>query len=234
MSDVRRVLVVDDDPNVCELMRMYLERDGFEVVRAADGDAAVAQTRALLPDVVLLDIMMPGIDGYEVLRRIRAYSHVPVMFLSCKDADVESIVGLELGADDYIAKPFNPREVVARIRAVLRRTTTQYAPAPSVRVVGSLTIDRSAYRVEAPCGEIRLAPRELELLWFLASRPGILHAREDIMRHVWGYVPEDGDTRTVDTHVKRLRRKIAECGCTSCAVEVVWGRGYRLVVHPGA
>jgi two-component system response regulator ResD len=226
---MRRLLVVDDDPNMHNLVRMYLERGGYEVLFAKDGASALRAAVKSTPDLVILDIMMPGMDGYEVLRRLKAGSDVPVIFLTCKDDDLDTVVGLEMGADDYMTKPFSPRELIARVRAVLRRASAA-PPDPAGRLcVAGLTIDRRTWEASAGGAPLKLTPKEFDILWLLASHPRVVFSREEIMGHVWGYDPDYEDVRTVDTHVKRLRKKLSEAGSVGCTIEAVWGRGYRFV-----
>jgi DNA-binding response OmpR family regulator len=226
------VLLVDDDPQVRELLTMYFEKESFGVRSAGNGAACLQAIAERAPDVVILDIMMPGMDGYEVCRAIRARSPVPVIFLTCRDEEGDPIIGLEVGADDYVTKPFNPREVVARAKAVLRRT--QPAPSATQRIsYGDLQLDNDTRDVR--CGEtlIELTPKEFDILWLLVSRPRVVFSREEIMRQVWGYDADSFDTRTVDTHVKHVRRKLEQGGCKVCRLETVWGVGYRLVAEDG-
>lgn len=228
---MKRVLIVDDDPGISDVLGMYMKREGYEVTQVTSGEDALADIEADLPALVLLDIMLPGIDGYEVCRRIRASHEVPVIFLTCKDDDIDTIVGLEIGADDYITKPFNPREVVARARAVLRRArpaTDEEARGLPV-IVGELTVDDRTREVRVGEETVRLTPKEFDVLLLLASHPRVVFSRNEIMQHVWGYDFDYGDTRTVDTHVKRIRRKLTDAGCVCCTIESIWGTGYRLV-----
>ena len=224
------VLLVDDDPKVCELLTMYFEKEDFTVRAAGDGPACVKAVTERAPDVIILDIMMPGMDGYEVCRAIRAHSDVPVIFVTCRDEEADPIIGLEVGADDYVTKPFNPREVVARAKAVLRRT--QPGPSATRRATyGCLELDADTRDVWCDGTLIDLTSKEFDILWLLVWRPRVVFSRDEIMRHVWGYEADSFDTRTVDTHVKHVRRKLEQAGCTRCELETVWGVGYRLIVH---
>jgi len=226
------VLLVDDDPKVCELLTMYFEREDFAVRTAGDGRAALTALHERQPDVIILDIMMPGMDGYEVCRAVRARSRTPVIFLTCRDDEVDPIIGLEVGADDYVTKPFNPREVVARAKAVHRRT--QPAPAATKRVTyGDVTLDADTRDVRCTDTLVELTPKEFEILWLLVTRPRVVFSREEIMSQVWGYDADSFDTRTVDTHVKHIRRKLERAGCRGCELETVWGVGYRVTSPEG-
>jgi DNA-binding response OmpR family regulator len=228
---MKRVLVVDDDPGISDVLGMYMKREGYEVTQVVSGEDALVDVERDAPALVLLDIMLPGIDGYEVCRRIRAAHDVPIIFLTCKDDDIDTIVGLEIGADDYITKPFNPREVVARARAVLRRSRPPGEGEPSDKpvVVGGLAVDDRRREVRVRGESVKLTPKEFDVLLLLASHPRVVFSRNEIMQHVWGYDFDYGDTRTVDTHVKRIRRKLSDAGCSCCAIESIWGTGYRLV-----
>ena len=228
---MRDILIVDDDPNVHEILRMYLEKDGFEVRSAHNGTEGTAKASEDPPDLAILDIMLPDFDGYEVCRRIRAERNVPIIFLTCRDDDIDPIIGLEVGADDYITKPFNPREVVARVKAVLRRTTAEVVEPQAPIVVGEVRIDRRTREVDVAGRFIRLTPKEFDILCLLASHPRVVFSRDEIMERIWGYSFDDCDVRTVDTHVKRLRRKLGEGGYEGCTIEAVWGTGYRLVAE---
>jgi len=227
------ILVVDDDPAVGELLGMYLEREGFTVTTVASGEDCLAHLAHHEPVLVLLDIMLPGLDGHEVCRVVRARYGVPIIFITARGEDVDRIVGLEIGADDYVSKPFHPREVVARAKAVLRRA----APAPhqtrQVVVAGDLHLD--ADRRDARVGEcfVPLTTKEFDILWLLAARPYVCFSRQQIMQHVWGVEEDYSDYRTIDTHVKHLRRKLS-AGGTTCRIETVWGIGYKLVSSGGA
>lgn len=221
------ILVVEDEEPVRELVGMYLRREGYRVVVAEDGEKALEVFRSLTPDLVILDIMLPKVDGWTVCRFIRERSQVPVIMLTARGEEIERVLGFELGADDYVTKPFSPREVVARVKAVLRRAKAVTGQA-NVLYYHGLLIDRDACRVEVQGREVQLTPKEFDLLWFLASHPHRVYSREQILEHVWGY-DYTGDTRTVDAHVKRLREKIKSPGGRSYIV-TVWGKGYRFEV----
>lgn len=227
-----RVLIVDDDQSVRELLRMYFSREGFEVTEAATGDQALDVSQATPPELVILDIMLPGMDGYEVCRALRARTEVPIIFLTARDDEVEPIVGLELGADDYVTKPFNAREVVARAKAVLRRSRTQPATSPQKALeYAQFSLDPATREVRVLGKPVALTPHEFDIIHLLASRPRIVLPRKEIMQSVWGYDSDYGDYRTVDTHLKRARQKLREAGLTGCRIETVWGIGYRFVVE---
>ena len=219
-----RVLVVDDDPSIRELASLYLEREGFQVSTAADGEEALEAVRQKAPSLVVLDLMLPKLDGFEVCRRLRRDSDVPILMLTARSDDVDKIVGLELGADDYLAKPFNPREMVARVKAVLRRYASGQKSGPVLRV-GDVTADKQ--RREARLGDRPLALRtkEFALLVAFLENAGIVLTREQLLDLVWGY-EFYGETRTVDVHVQHLRQKLSGAGVT---VQTIRGVGYKLV-----
>lgn len=224
-----KILIVEDDPNIAELIRLYLEKDGFEVNHAGDGLLAVEMFSKFKPDLVLLDIMLPKLDGWGVCREIRKVSKTPIIMLTAKDETIDKIMGLDIGADDYISKPFDMKEVIARIRAVLRRSSPEEEkPSSSILSFDNLTIDMSAYQVEI-CGKrVDLPPKELELLNFLASHPNKVFTRNQLLDDVWGF-EYFGDSRTVDVHVKRLREKIDGVS-DMWSLKTVWGVGYKFEV----
>ncbi len=224
---MKTILVVDDEPNIVDLLRLYLEKEGYRVLAARDGPSALDVQGAEAPDLVVLDLMLPGIDGLEVCRRIRRTSDVPIVMLTARGEDLDVVVGLEVGADDYVAKPFHPRTLVARIRAVLRRADGgRRVVRPST--CGSLTVD--ARRREADVGgrRLELRPREFDLLAALASEPGIVLTRDALLEDVWG-TDFRGETRTIDVHIGELRKKLGEDGPV---IETVRGVGYRLLPGP--
>lgn len=229
------VLIVDDEPNIVELAEMYFRRDGFDVERAASGSAAVAAVERLNPDLLLLDIMLPDLDGWEVCRRLRAAGNrLPIILLTARDDDIDKVLGLELGADDYVTKPFNPREVVARARALLRRQKWDEATAstpPAVVRVGNLRMDEAGRQAYLGEENLTLRPREWELLLTLARHAGQALSRDRLLDDVWGY-EYYGDTRTVDVHVASLRDKLRGAEDPGIVIETVWGIGYRLVGSP--
>ena len=226
---VQRILVVDDDPELVRLLRAYLEQAGYSVLVAYDGEKAVHLMRRERPDLVLLDLMLPGRDGWDVTRLVRGdagLASTPIIMLTARVEDHDKIVGLELGADDYVAKPFNPREVVARVRAVLRRA--QGEPAlPKILQVGGLLIDLDAHTVRVHDQSLQLTPTEFGLLQALAEYPGHALTRLELIEKGLGYSYE-GMERTVDSHIKNLRRKLEEAGLRTDLIETVFGVGYRL------
>jgi len=224
--DATRVLVVDDEPMVREVLARYLEKEGFAVDVADDGDAALAAFEAAAPDLVLLDLMLPKVDGLEVLRRMRSRAPTAVIMLTAKGEETDRVVGLELGADDYVTKPFSPREVVARVRAVLRRSAPVPAPAPDVITHGDLTIDVPRREVRRGDNPVKLTRKEFDLLVELASNPGRTFTRSELLEDVWDFA-WDGDTNTVTVHVRRLREKIEDDPSEPTRLVTVWGVGYR-------
>lgn len=231
MKAKQKILIVDDDVNIAELISLYLTKECFDTLIVHDGEDAIKQFHSYAPDLVLLDLMLPGIDGYEVCRQIRRTSKTPIIMLSAKGEVFDKVLGLELGADDYIIKPFDSKELVARVRAVLRRynpvvVEEPAAPAPTGEYVSypDLTINLTNYSVQYYNENIEMPPKELELLYFLASNPNQVFTREQLLDHIWGY-EYYGDTRTVDVHIKRLREKIKDHEYWSIAT--VWGIGYK-------
>ena len=224
-----KILLVDDDANIRQLVNLYLEKEGFEVDMAADGLEAVKKFKAAPPNLMLLDLMLPGMDGMQVCREVRKVSNIPVIMLTAKDDTFDKVLGLELGADDYIVKPFEPKELIARVKAVLRRyQTTSDSPERELAFPG-LTINISQYTVTYMGRELEMPPKELELLYFLASHPGMVFTREQLLEQVWGY-DFFGDSRTVDVHVKRLREKLTEGEKLGWQIKTVWGVGYKFEV----
>ncbi len=227
----QKILIVDDDVNIAELISLYLTKECFDTLIVHDGEAAIRQFASYQPNLLLLDLMLPGIDGYEVCREIRKTSSVPIIMLSAKGEIFDKVLGLELGADDYIIKPFDSKELVARVRAVLRRfqpaaKEEESAVKPSGDYVSypDLMINISNYSVQYFGENIEMPPKELELLYFLASNPNQVFTREQLLDHIWGY-EYFGDTRTVDVHIKRLREKIKDH--TQWSLSTVWGIGYK-------
>ncbi|RLC80997.1 MAG: DNA-binding response regulator [Chloroflexi bacterium] len=220
------ILVVDDDRSVVDVAKAALEAEGFQVESASSGTEALDKFRLFKPSLIVLDIMLPGLDGLEVCRRIRAESDTPIIMLTAKGEDVDKIVGLELGADDYVTKPFNPRELVARVKAVLRRYEKGLEPARVVRL-GDLVIDPASREVTLKGNRLELRRKEFDLLLTLARHKNIVLTREQLLNLVWGY-DFYGTTRTVDVHVARLREKLAG---SNVVIETVHGVGYRLVVE---
>ena len=223
------ILVVDDEEPIRQLASLYLAKEGFQVTCAADGPEAVEAVQRQKPALVVLDVMLPTIDGFEVCRRLRRDSEVPILMLTARDEDVDRIVGLELGADDYLTKPFNPRELVARIKAILRRYEAGQRAGPILRL-GPLTVDKQRREVRVPDGELALRTKEFDLLVAFLQNAGIVLSREQLLDLVWGY-EFYGETRTVDVHVQHLRQKLAGSGV---GIQTVRGVGYKLVEEPAA
>ncbi|MGH2596619.1 MAG: response regulator transcription factor [Actinomycetota bacterium] len=229
MNDAARVLIVDDEPMVREVLARYLEQAGFAVSTAEDGEEALSTFGRERPDLVLLDLMLPRIDGFEVFRRMRAGSSAPVIMLTARGEETDRVVGLELGADDYVTKPFSPREVVARVQAVLRRTQQKIAEEDSALAVlefGSLVIDEPRREVMVDQEPVRLTRKEFDLLAYLARRPGVTLTRTRLLEDVWDFA-WDGDTATVTVHIRRLREKIEDDPSDPKRLVTVWGVGYR-------
>lgn len=233
MDKQQTVLIADDEAQIREILKIYFAKEGFKVIEAADGAEAIMQTQAGKPDIIILDIMMPVLDGLEVCKQVRKISDIPIIMLTAKDEDDDRILGLETGADDYITKPFNNREVVARVKAVLRRsgqsTQTAAAAGKDVLEYPGLTINLSEYRVIAFGQEVSFTAKEMELLWHLASNPGIVFSRGQLLETIWGYTYL-GDTRTVDTHIKRVRHKLNIPADSRWDILTVWGVGYKFEV----
>jgi DNA-binding response OmpR family regulator len=218
------ILVVDDERNIVQLVRLYLSKEGFRVESASSGREALEKVQPVRPDLVLLDLMLPEMDGWEVCRRLRKQGDLPIIMVTARDDDVDKIVGLELGADDYLTKPFNPRELVARIKAVLRRSESGKAPARILRVA-DLDIDLDHREARIAGERVQLRPKEFDLLAALAGNPGVVYERERLLQLAWGY-DYAGDTRTVDVHVTWVRDKISR---SKAKIQTVWGVGYKLV-----
>lgn len=234
MAEKQRILIVDDDANIAELISLYLMKECYETMIVGDGEEALKVFPEFKPNLVLLDLMLPGIDGYQVCRELRASSQVPVIMLSAKGEIFDKVLGLELGADDYMIKPFDSKELVARVKAVLRRYQAAPAPAPSSTEqqgeyveYPDLIVNLTNYSVIYMSHSVEMPPKELELLYFLAASPNQVFTREQLLDHIWGY-EYIGDTRTVDVHIKRLREKIKDHN--SWAITTVWGIGYKFEV----
>ncbi len=232
----QKILIVDDDNNIAELISLYLMKECFDTLIVEDGEQALEQFGQFQPNLILLDLMLPGIDGYQVCREIRRTSNVPIIMLSAKGEVFDKVLGLELGADDYIIKPFDSKELVARVKAVLRRTQTQAASLaaalPSENIgeyveYPDLLINLTNYSVIYKGQNVDMPPKELELLYFLASSPNQVFTREQLLDHIWGY-EYVGDTRTVDVHIKRIREKIHDNEYWS--ISTVWSIGYKFGV----
>ncbi|NWJ44639.1 MAG: response regulator transcription factor [Chloroflexi bacterium] len=226
------ILVIDDETNIADLAKMYLTKEGFEVITAEDGDEGLQLFRSRNPTLIVLDLMLPGVDGWEITRQIRKDSNVPIIMLTARSEDVDRIVGLELGADDYLTKPFNPRELVARVKAVLRR----YTAMPAVEdnhsdknriIVGDIVIDLRQHTVEIAGRNVELRAKEFELLTTFAQSPNSVFDREKLLNQVWGY-EYYGDSRTIDVHITHLREKLEG---SQVKIQTVWGVGYKLVVQ---
>jgi DNA-binding response OmpR family regulator len=226
MSDVATILVVDDDPIVRDVVVRYLERDGHRTLVAEDGDRADELLREEDLDLVVLDVMLPGQDGLALSRSIRSRSSLPVILLTARGEEVDRIVGLELGADDYVTKPFSPRELAARVRALLRRASAQ-ADSRSSLAFGEIVLDGDARQVRKAGDEVVLTAREFDLLWFLAANPRRVFSRDQLMASVWGYEPAL-DSGTVTVHIRRLRTKVEDDPARPRHLQTIWGVGYRL------
>lgn len=227
MMQGKTVLVIDDEVNIIDLARLYLEREGFNVIAATDGEVALQRIREVKPALVVLDIMLPKMDGLEVCRRARASSDVPIIMLTARDEDVDKIVGLEIGADDYMTKPFNPRELVARVKAILRRAEAPKTWAEQSITLGDVDIDPARREVTVAGSRVEMRAKEFDLLLAFAENPAIVLSREQLLNLAWGY-DFYGQTRTVDVHVAQLRKRLA--GSAAVYIETVTGVGYKLVV----
>ncbi len=230
MKEKPNILVVDDDPNISTLVSLYLEKEGYEVRTASRGDSAVEEFTRLPPDLMLLDVMLPGMDGYQVLRNIRKSSQIPVIMLTARDETFDKVLGLELGADDYITKPFDTKELVARVKAVLRRTQGGEEEKKTDLSFPGLTISLAEYAVYYEGKRLDMPPRELEVLYFLASSPNQVFTREQLLRQVWDF-DFYGDSRTVDVHIKRLREKLPDSEKYGWSIHTVRGVGYKFELN---
>ena len=233
MAAKQKILIVDDDTNIAELISLYLTKECYETKMVHDGESALKELNLFQPNLILLDLMLPGMDGYQVCREVRTKSQVPIIMLSAKGEVFDKVLGLELGADDYIVKPFDTKELVARVKANLRRcqqvVTEPVRPADAKIVeYPDLTINQSNYSVLYQGRTVEMPPKELELLYFLASSPNQVFTREQLLDHIWGY-EYIGDTRTVDVHIKRLREKIKDH--ESWRIATIWGIGYKFEVR---
>jgi DNA-binding response OmpR family regulator len=230
MIDKQKILIVDDDNNIAELISLYLVKECYDTLIVNDGESALEQLNVYQPNLILLDLMLPGIDGYQVCREVRSKSTVPIIMLSAKGEIFDKVLGLEMGADDYMEKPFDSKEMVARVKAVLRRyKVTEPAPAPVVSNEQSvsypdLTINLTNYSVTYMGRNVDMPPKELELLYFLASSPNRVFTRDQLLDQIWGY-EYSGDTRTVDVHIKRLREKMGDH--MNWRITTIWGKGYK-------
>ncbi len=228
---MRTVLVVDDEPHIRAVLRGYLEADGFRVAEAVDGEAALAAVRADPPDVVLLDVMLPGIDGLEVLRQLRRFSDCYVVLVTARADEVDKLVGLGVGADDYVTKPFSPREVAARVRAVLRRDRGSQPERDAPLRFEGLTIDRAGREVRANGNTVTLSNLEFDLLGALAERPGRVFSRAQLLERVWGY-DFYGDERVVDVHIRSLRARLGDSAGNPHLIATLRGAGYKFIGRP--
>lgn len=223
----QKILIADDEAQIREILRIYFEKEDFDVIEAADGAEAILKVQSEKPDILLLDIMMPVLDGIEVCKQVRKMSELPIIMVTAKDDDDDRIAGLEIGADDYITKPFNSREVVARVKAVLRRTGNQEKGDKLSRIsYPGLIIDMEQYQVNAFGNKMTFTTKEMELLWCLASNPGKAFSRNQLLETIWGY-SYYGDTRTVDTHIKRIRQKLNIPPDSKWDITTIWGVGYK-------
>ncbi len=228
MSNQQKILVVDDDANIADLLSIYLTKEGYETKEVYNGRDAVKEFPNYSPHLVLLDLMLPGMDGYQVCREIRAISAVPIIMLTAKGETFDKVLGLELGADDYIVKPFDPKELVARVKAVLRRYDSKSDDKEKQIVLPNLTVNESTYIVLYHGTKLELPPKEFELLNFLVNHPNQVFTREKLLDHIWGY-DFFGDTRTVDVHIKRIREKMP-LPEDAWSIKTVWGVGYKFEI----
>ena len=221
-----KILVADDDRNICELLRMYLEKEGYTVVLAGNGEEALSKFDEENPDIILLDVMMPRLDGWQVCRELRKKSECPIIMITAKGETFDKVLGLELGADDYVVKPFEPKEIVARVKAVLRRTGKASAENDKKEVnYDKLTVNMTKYELKVDGKVVDTPPKKLELLFHLASNPNRVYTRDQLLDEVWGF-EYYGDSRTVDVHIKRLREKL-EGVSEKWTLKTVWGVGYK-------
>jgi two-component system, OmpR family, response regulator len=227
MINKKRVLIVDDDYNINELIKLYIEKEGYEAIPVYNGDKVMDSFKKNTPDIVVLDIMLPGADGWNLCREIRKISNIPIIMLTAKGETFDKVLGLELGADDYIVKPFEPKELVARIKAVLRRYESKSTDTKEI-VYPNLVVNMTEYTVKVGGKKLEIPPKELELLYFLASNPNRVFTREQLLEQVWGF-EFFGDSRTVDVHIKRLREKI-DRHSRNWQIKTVWGVGYKFEV----
>lgn len=228
MNEKQTIMVVDDDPNIAQLVKLYLEKEGFDVSIETRGDDAMAAFQKNPPSLMLLDVMMPGLDGRQVCRGIRQMSNIPIIMLTAKDETFDKVLGLELGADDYVTKPFEGKELVARVKAVLRRAAPGESEKNTLSFPG-LTISLEKYEVHFQGKLIEMPPKELEVLYFLASHQNRVFTREQLLEQVWGF-DFFGDSRTVDVHIKRLREKLQGSESLGWQIRTVWGVGYKFEV----
>ncbi len=223
---LEKVLIVDDDPNVCDMLRMYLENEGYSVILSYDGEEAIVKFNALKPDIILLDVMLPSQDGWQVCRDVRKKSNVPIIMITAKGDTFDKVLGLELGADDYMVKPLDAKEVIARIKAIARRVgnTPEASEVREVRY-DNMSVNMTRYELRVNGKVVDTPPKELELLFYLASNPNRVYTRDQLLDEVWGF-EYYGDSRTIDVHIKRLREKLEGVSDRWC-LKTVWGVGYK-------
>lgn len=224
----QKILIVDDDENICDIIKLYMEKEGFEVHVSNDGLRAIEMFKEVAPDFVVLDIMLPGVSGSQVCREIRKVSRTPIIMLSAKCEIFDKVLGLELGADDYMVKPFDPRELIARVKAILRRSINGENDTTEEVVYPNLCVNKTDYTVKVDGEDVQMPPKELELLFYLAANPNKVFTRDQLLESIWGY-DFFGDSRTVDVHVKRLREKVEKSEHT-WSIKTVWGIGYKFEV----
>ena len=223
-ANAQSVLVVEDEASIASFVALYLKNAGYDVATVANGSEALLSVERQQPSLIVLDLMLPDLDGIEVCKRVRQSSDVPILMLTARDEDVDKIIGLEVGADDYLTKPFNPRELVARVKSILRRSVPERRELQTRQIThGKLEIDAGRREVQVDGEEIQLAPKEFDLLWELLDHRGLVLTRDQLLERVWGYTFA-GDTRTVDVHVRQLRRKLGEAS----PIVTVWGVGYKV------
>lgn len=230
--NVSYILIADDNQDITDILSTYSKKDGFEPVVASDGEEAIRLFEKLSPSVVLLDVMMPKEDGYEVCRKIRAKSNVPVILITARGEDFEKIMGLDIGADDYIVKPFSPSEVMARVRAVLRRMTKAEIGKDNENIIsiGNLVINLEEYTLHIDGHKMQLTKKEIETMWTLASNPNKVFTRDNLLDSLWGF-DYFGDSRTVDSHIKRLRAKLDNVNHPTWSIKTIWGVGYKFEIE---
>lgn len=226
-----KILIVDDDPNIRQLLQITLQVEGYEVALAEDGAQALQLLQREPVDLILLDLMLPEVDGWQVCRKVRETSETPMIMLTAKDDEVDTILGLKLGADDYITKPFSPRELVARVEAVIRRTIRGNGGSAHVLSFPGLSIDQMRRQVKINGEDLEISPKEFEILWEMGQYPGHVYTRESLLDKIWGY-DYYGTTRTVDVHIKRLRAKMEQAQPHYSYIQTVWGVGYKFEVTP--
>ncbi len=222
----KKILLVDDEKTLVKTLTYNLEKDGYQVISAYDGEEALNKVESDNPDLIILDLMLPGVDGFEVCRRVRKSMDLPIIMLTAKGDDIDKILGLELGADDYLTKPFNPRELLARVKAILRRSEPQGSSLKNILKIQDLQVDLYQHKVRVKGEEIDLTSKEFALLNLMASNPGRVYSREQLLEQIWGY-NYYGDARTVDVHIRHLREKIESDPSNPRYVLTVWGTGYK-------